>query len=54
MHCELNISKMQPIHWRKNETESKNDRKVFLFSKIEFAIDKKKALLFTIFLIMAL
>ena len=39
---------MQPIHWRQKRNGKQKRQKISLFFEIEFAIDKKKALLLTI------
>ena len=40
---------MQPIHWRKKRSGKQKRHKISIFFEIEFAIDKKNALLLTIF-----
>ena len=42
------MPKIQSMHARKKQNENQKRQKFFLFSKSEFAIDKKKALFFLI------
>ena len=39
---------MQSTHWRQKRSGKQKRQKISLFFEIEFAIDKKKALFFTI------